>query len=78
MPENARRISRIGLFLIALSVLLTVEDIVEGMLSATLGIPQSGPITVELPWILAGLVVMAIGYAMGIACEIAEDAELTV
>ena len=75
---NAKRISRIGLFLIALSVLLTVEDIVEGMLSATLGIPQSGPITVELPWILAGLVVMAIGYAMGIACEIAEDAELTV
>ena len=75
---NARRISRIGLFIILLSVLLTVWDVVGGVLSASLGIPQSGPITVELPWILAGLVVMAIGYAMGIACEIAEDAELTV
>ena len=75
---NARRIGRIGLFIILLSVLLTVWDVLVGMLSASLGIPQSGPITVELPWILAGLVVMAIGYAMGIACEIAEDAELTV
>lgn len=75
---NARRIGRIGLFLIVLSVLLTVWDMVETTLSASLGIPQSGPITVELPWILAGLVVMAIGYAMGIACDIAEDAELTV
>ena len=75
---NARRISRIGLFIIVLSVLATVEDILEGMLSASLGIPQSGPITVHVYWILAGLVVMAIGYAMGIACEIAEDAELTV
>lgn len=75
---NARRISRIGLFIIVLSVLDIVEDIVEGMLSASLGIPQSGSISVEVYWILAGLVVMAIGYAMGIACEIAEDAELTV
>lgn len=48
------------------------------MLSSSLGIPQSGPIDVEVAWILAGLVVKAMGYAMGIACEIAEDAELTV
>ena len=75
---NARRISRIGLFVIVFSVLLTVGDILTGSLSASLGILHSEPITVEVPWILAGLVVMAIGYAMGIACEIAEDAELTV
>ena len=75
---NAKRISRIGLFIIVFSVLLTVEDILSVGLSASLGIPQRGPIAVELPWILAGLVVRAIGYAMGIACEIAEDAELTV
>ena len=76
--RNARRISRIGLFIILLGIAVTVGDIVAAGLSASLGIPQSGPITVELPWILAGLVVMTIGYAMGIACEIAEDAELTV
>ena len=75
---NARRIGRIGLFIIVLSVLLTVQEIVARTLSASLGIPRSGPIDVELPWILAGMVVMAIGYAMGIACEIAEDAELTI
>lgn len=75
---NARRISRIGLFIIVFSVLLAVEDIVQAGLSASLGIPPRESITVELPWILAGLVVRAMGYAMGIACEIAEDAELTV
>ena len=75
---NARRISRIGLFIVVLSVLLTVADIVTAGLSASLLIPQSGPIEVHLPWILTGLAVRAIGYAMGIACEIAEDAELTV
>lgn len=76
--DNARRISRIGLFIVVFSVLLTVEDIVVAGLSASLGVPQDGSITVELSWILAGVVVRAIGYAMGIACEIAEDAELTV
>ena len=75
---NARRISRIGLFIVVLSVLLTVEEIVRAGLSASLLIPQSGPINVHVPWILTGLVVRAMGYAMGIACEIAEDAELTV
>lgn len=75
---NARRISRIGLFIVVFSVLLGVEDLVVGLLSASLGIPPRVTITMELPWILAGLVVRAIGYAMGIACEIAEDAELTV
>ena len=75
---NARRISRIGLFIVVLSVLLTVEEIVRAGLSASLLLPQSGPIDVHVPWILTGLVVRAIGYAMGIACEIAEDAELTV
>ena len=75
---NARRISRIGLFIVVLSVLLTPLDMVTAVLSSSLGIPQSGPINVEVEWILAGLVVKAMGYAMGIACEIAEDAELTV
>ena len=75
---NARRIGRIGLFIVVLSVLLTVEDMLAAGLSASAGIPQSGPIDVELPWILAGLVVMAIGYAMGIASETAEEAEPTV
>lgn len=75
---NARRISRIGLFIVVFSLLLTVADIVTAGLYASLFIPQSGPIVVHVPWILTGLVVRAIGYAMGIACEIAEDAELTV
>lgn len=75
---NARRIGRIGLFIIVFSVLLGVEEMVAAALAASLGVPPRETITMELPWILAGLVVMAIGYAMGIACEIAEDAELTV
>ena len=75
---NARRISRIGLFIVVLSVLLTPLDMATAVLFSSLGIPQSGPINVEVEWILAGLVVKAMGYAMGIACEIAEDAELTV
>ena len=75
---NAGRISRIGLFIVVISVLLAVEEMLAFELSASLGVPSSDTVTVELPWIMAGLVVMAIGYAMGIACEIAEDAELTV
>ncbi|MDE0661537.1 MAG: DUF2975 domain-containing protein [Gammaproteobacteria bacterium] len=75
---NARRISRIGLFIVVICVLLVAGDLLEAALSASLGIPSNERITLEWPWFIAGLVFRAIGYAMGIACEIAEDAELTV
>ena len=75
---NAKRISRIGLFIVVMCVLLVVEDVLRDVLAASLGEPANGATTFELPWFLAGLVITAIGHAMGIACEIAEDAELTV
>ena len=75
---NARRISRIGLFIVAICGLLVVGDSLEAALSSSLGIPSNERITLEWPWFIAGLVFRGIGYAMGIACEIAEDAELTV
>jgi len=75
---NARRITRIGLFIVVFCVMLVVGQALEAMLSASLRIPRNETLTFELPWFVAGLVIMAIGYAMGIACEVAEDAELTV
>ena len=75
---NARRISRIGLFIVVICVLLVVEGFLEAALAGSLGTPPNERITLEWPWLIAGLVFRCIGYAMGIACEIAEDAELTV
>ena len=75
---NATRISRIGLFIVVICVVLVVEGFLEVALAASLGTPPNERITLEWPWLIAGLVFRAIGYAMGIACEIAEDAELTV
>ena len=76
--RNARRISRIGLFIIVMCVCLVLGDVLRNVLSASLGVPGNGTISFNLPWFLAGLVLQAIGYAMGIACKIAEEAELTV
>lgn len=75
---NARRITRMGLFIVVMCVLLVVEDVLRDLLSASLGEQANDTTTFELPWFLTGLVITAIGHAMGIACEIAEDAELTV
>ena len=72
---NSRRISRIGLFILAISVLLFVGNLLEAALSASLGFPS---IIVIFSWGVAGLVFRAIGYAMGTACEIAEEADITV
>ena len=73
--DNARRISRIGFFIVAICGLLVVGDLLEYALSASLGFPSN---RVIFTWGGAGLVFRAIGYAMGTACEIAEEAELTV
>ena len=76
--SNARRISRIGLFIVVICLLLVVGDSLRAALAGSLGVPSNQRITLEWPWFMAGLVFRGIGYAMGIACEIAEDAELTV
>lgn len=72
--DNARRIGRIGWFILAICVLLFVGDLLEAALSAS----SYQGITVEWLWLMAGLVFRGIGYAMGIASKIAEDAELAV
>ena len=71
---NARRISRVGFFILALCLLLLVGLMLELVLSASLGVPSS---KVIFSWCVAGLVFRAMGYAMEIACEITEEAELT-
>ena len=71
--DNARRISRIGFFIMAIWALLLSGDLLEAALSASS--PEG--ITFEWLWAMVGLVFRGIGYAMGIACEIAEEAELT-
>lgn len=71
---NARRISRISFYIGGVFVLLFVGDLLEAALSAS----SYEGITIEWLWLMAALVFRAIGYAMEVACEIAEDAELTV
>lgn len=71
---NARRLSRIGIFILALCALLLVGHLLEFALSASLGLPSN---KVIFSWCGAGLVFRAIGYAMAVACEIAEEAGLT-
>ena len=71
---NARRISRVGFFILALSGLLLVGLMLELALSASLGVPSN---KVIFSWCGAGLVFRAMGYAMAVACEIAEEAKLT-
>ena len=75
---NARYISRIGLFIVVICLLLVAEGFLDAALAASLSIPPDEVITLEWPWLIAGLVFRAIGYAMGVAGEIAEDAALTV
>lgn len=75
---NARRIRRIGQFIVLLCIVLCAVDVFSGLLHGSLGKARNEPIVFELVWFFAGLVITSIGYAMGIACEIAEDAELTV
>ena len=72
--DNARRISRIGTFIVGIWALLLGGDLLEAALSAS----SYEGITFEWLWAMVGLVFRGIGYAMGIACEIAEDAEFTV
>lgn len=71
--DNARRISRIGIFIMGIWTLLLAGDLLEAALSAS----SNEGITFEWLWAMVGLVFRGIGYAMGIACEIAEEAELT-
>ena len=71
--DNARRISRIGIFIMGIWTLLLGGDLLEAELSAS----SNEGITFEWLWAMVGLVFRGIGYAMGIACEIAEEAELT-
>ncbi|MYD96220.1 MAG: DUF2975 domain-containing protein [Gammaproteobacteria bacterium] len=78
VARNARRISRIGLFIVVMCLCVALGDVLRNALSASLGVPGNDTIVFNLPWFLAGLMFHAIGHAMGIACEIAEDAELTV
>lgn len=71
---NARRISRVGFFILALCLLFLVGLMLELLLSALLGVPSY---KVILSLYGAGLVFRAMGYAMEVACEIAEEAKLT-
>ena len=70
--DNARRISRIGIFIMGIWALLLAGDLLEALSASS-----NEGITFEWLWAMVGLVFRGIGYAMGIACEIAEEAELT-